>query len=79
MTSPGGATEVTLTLDVYTPAAIEQTIRAFHHLCAAEAHVEGESTHVRFELRTGSPSTVQDDFLNYALDLSAQELLSGGE
>ena len=70
---------VTLTHDVYTPAAIEQTIRAFHELCRVEASVGGESTHVRLHCKTGGPSTVCDDFLNYALELSVQELLTGKE
>lgn len=78
MMPSGDAAEVTLTHDVYTPAAIEETIVAFHHLCGVEARVEGAATHVRFDLKTVGPSTVPDDFLNYALELSAQELLSGG-
>jgi hypothetical protein len=78
MMPPGDAAEVMLTHDVYTPAAIEQTIVAFHHLCEVEARIDGEATHVRFDLKTGGPSTVPDDFLNYVLELSAQELLSGG-
>jgi hypothetical protein len=64
---------------VYTPAAIEQTIRAFHELCDVEATVYGESTHVRFLRKTDGPSTVCDDFLNYALELSVQERLIGEE
>lgn len=77
----GDAVEVSVTLthDVYTPAAIEQTIRAFHGLCRVEADIGGESTHVRFHFKTDRPSTVRDDFLNYALELSAQELLSAKE
>ena len=38
-----------------------------------------EFTHLSFHLKTDCPSTVCDDFLNYALELSAQELLSGKE
>ena len=72
-------TPVTLTHDVYTPAAIDETIRAFHELCGVEARVEGESTHLLFHLKADCPSTVCDDFLNYALELSAQELLLGKE
>jgi hypothetical protein len=72
-------TPVALTHDAYTPAAIEETIRAFHELCSVEAYVDGESTHLRFHLKTDSPSTVCDDFLNYALELSAQELLRAKE
>jgi hypothetical protein len=81
MTPVGDALDasVTLTRDVYTPAAIEQTIRAFHELCGAEANVGGESTDVRLYCKSGGPSTVCDDFLNYALELSVQELLNGKE
>ena len=70
---------VTLTHDVYTPAAIKETIHAFRELCAIETNVKGESTDLRFHSRADSPSTVCDDFLNYALELSAQDLLSGKE
>ncbi len=70
---------VTLTHDVYTQTAIEETIRAFHELCGVETDVRGECTHLCFSLKTGCPSTVCDDFLNYALELSAQELLGRKE
>jgi hypothetical protein len=70
---------VTLTHYIYAPAAIEETIRTFHELCDVEADVEEESTHLRFHLKSDCPSTVCDDFLNYALELSAQELLSSKE
>ena len=72
------AAEVTLTHDLYTPAAIEKTLVAFHHLCTVAVTVDGQATRVRFDLNAAGPSTVRDDFLNYALELSAQELLSGG-
>jgi len=70
-----GVAPVTLTRHVYTPAAIDQTIRAFHELCEVEAVVEREFTYLRFHVKTDGPITVCDDFLNYALELSAQELL----
>ena len=81
MTRAGNAAElpITLTHYVYTPAAIEQTMRAFHELCEVQAQVDGESTHVRFRIKTDTPSTVCDDFLNFALELSAQEHLSRRE
>jgi hypothetical protein len=77
----GDATDepVTLTHDVYTPAAIEQTISVFQELCTVEAEMGGDSTHVRFHLKPDSPGRVRDDFLNYALELSAQELLGRKE
>jgi hypothetical protein len=70
---------VTLTHYVYTPTAIQETIRAFHELCGVETDVNGESTHLLFQRKADCPSTVTDDFLNYALELSAQELLGGGK
>jgi hypothetical protein len=70
---------VTLTHYVYTPAAIGETIRAFHELCDVEADVEEESTHLHFYPKSDCPVTVCDDFLNYALELSAQELLTNKE
>lgn len=79
MTSREAETQVTLTHYVYTPAAIEQTIREFHELCGVEADVEGESTKLLFHPKVDCPSTVSDDFLNYALELSALELLSRKE
>ena len=66
----------TLSHDVYTPVAIEKTACAFHELCEVEADSVGESTLVRLRCKTGGPATVCDDFLNYALELSVQELLS---
>jgi len=77
MMPPQDAIEIPLTHDIYTPAAIEQTIRAFDQLCGIETDAEGGATRLRFHLKTDCPSTVCDDFLNYALELSAQELLSG--
>ena len=68
---------ITLSHDVYTPAAMEQATHAFHALCGVEADAEGESTLVRLRRKAGSPTAVCDDFLNYALELSVQELLSG--
>jgi hypothetical protein len=70
---------VTLTHYVYTPAAIEETIRAFGELCDVEADVAEGSTYLFFHLKSDCPGTVRDDFLNYALELSAQELLSSKE
>jgi hypothetical protein len=75
----GGDTLVTLTHYIYTPAAIAETTQAFNQLCAVCANVEGESTQLRFHPKTDCPSTVCDDFLNYALELSALELLGGKE
>jgi hypothetical protein len=69
----------TLSHDVYTPAAIEQATRAFHELCEVEADAAGESTLVRLRRKAGGPTAVCVDFLNYALELSVQELLSGQE
>jgi len=67
---------ITLSHDVYTPAAIEQATRAFHEICEVETDAEGESTLVRLRRKAGSPTAVCDDFLNYALELSVQELLT---
>jgi hypothetical protein len=67
--------KVAFTHDVYTPAAIEETIRAFHELCEVGADLEGESTHLHIHVKTDRPCTICDDFLNYALELSALDLL----
>jgi hypothetical protein len=73
------ATPLPLTHYVYTPAAIEETIRAFHELVEIESEAQEESTLLRLHPKADCPITVCDDFLNYALELSAQELLSGKE
>ena len=70
---------ITLSHDVYTPAAIEKATHAFHELCEVDADAEGESTLVRLRRKVGGPTPVYDDFLNYALELSVQELLTGKE
>ena len=70
---------VTLTHDVYTPTAITETIHAFQKLCDVETDVQGNCTNLRLRIKANCPSTACDDFLNYVLELSAQELLSGKE
>ena len=68
---------VTLTHDVYTPAAIKETVHAFQELCDVEVYVQGDCSNLRIHIKPDCPSSACDDFLNYALELSAQELLSG--
>jgi hypothetical protein len=81
MIPPGDGVEVliTLTYDIYTPAAIRETIHAFQELCDVEVDVQGDCSNLRIHIKPDCPSAACDDFLNYALDLSAQELLSGKE
>ena len=55
---------VALTQYVYTPAAVEETIRAFQELCDIEAYIEEDVATLRFHLKSDSPSTVCDEFLN---------------
>jgi hypothetical protein len=76
MKSREAVTRVTVAHYIYTPTAIEQTINEFHELCEVETDVDGESTRLLFRPKIDCPSTVSDDFLNYALELSALELLS---
>lgn len=62
----------TLTRCIYTPDALQQTVAAFAHICAASI-TSGDDAHI---LRiTATRPHVTDEFLNYALALSAQELL----
>jgi len=76
MNSREAVTQVTLAQYIYTPTAIERTISEFHELCEVDTDVDGESIRLLFCPKIDCPSTVQDDFLNYALELSALELLS---
>jgi hypothetical protein len=74
-----GKVLVTLAHDIYTPAAIEETIQAFQELCTVEIDDQGDCSNLRIHIKSGCPSTACDDFLNYALELSAQAMLSGKE
>jgi hypothetical protein len=63
---------ITLTRRIYTPDAIQQTVEAFANICTASV-TSREEAHI---LRVTAPRPqVMDEFLNYALALSAQELL----
>lgn len=68
-----------LTHEIYTPTAIKETIQAFQKLCNVEAASKGDCTNLQFHIKADCPTTTCDDFLNYALELSAQERLSGKE
>jgi len=63
---------IMLTLRIYTPNALQQTVEAFAKICTASVTTQKEA-HI---LRVTAPQPqVMDEFLNYALALSAQELL----
>jgi hypothetical protein len=63
---------IALTDQIYTPAAIRETIEAFRLACSA-SFTAAEATYI---LRMTAPDRhTRDEFLNYALALSAQELL----
>jgi hypothetical protein len=62
----------TLTRRVYTIAALTQTVEAFADICNASL-TESEDAFILQITCTGDQGT--DEFLNYALGLSAQELL----
>jgi len=63
---------IILTRRIYTPDAIKQTMAAFANLCTA-SFTSGDSDHIL--ILTEVRAQVTDEFLNYALALSAQELL----
>ena len=63
---------LTLTRRIYTTEALQQTIAAFANLCSASFTSEA-GAHVL--CLTAPRAQVTDEFLNYALALSAQELL----
>jgi hypothetical protein len=63
---------ITLTSRIYTPGALQQTVEAFANLCTASFTSEADAYILRI---TATRPHVKDEFLNYALALSAQELL----
>jgi hypothetical protein len=63
---------ITLTRRIYTPEALEQTVKAFAKMCTA-SFKSGEDAHV-LSITAMRPQ-ITDEFLNYALALSAQEHL----
>ncbi len=63
---------ISLTRRIYTTDALQQTVKAFSALCTASFTSEAE-THVL--CLTAPRPHVADEFLNYALTLSAQEYL----
>jgi len=65
-------TTISLTLRIYTQEALEQTIKAFANICTASF----AAAHDVYVLRITAPQQqIKDEFLNYALALSAQQLL----
>jgi hypothetical protein len=67
------ARTVSLTRRVYTPDAIRLTIETFAGICEVSLAITEEDCVLRI---TGTGLQVVDEFLNYALALSAQELLA---
>ena len=63
---------VDLSLDVYTPAAIMKSLKSFQGTLDATVETLADSA----LLRVDGDARVIDEFLNYALTLSAQERLS---
>ena len=63
---------ITLTRRIYTADALEQTVQAFATLCTA-SFTSGAAAHLL--CLTAPRPHVTEEFLNYALVLSAQELL----
>jgi hypothetical protein len=64
-----------LTGDVYTATAIQRACRDFEQLCTVTVHPRNNETHIRITPLVVNASIV-DEFLNYVLALSAQELLA---
>jgi hypothetical protein len=62
----------TLTRRIYTIDALLQTIDAFSNTCKASFTPEHDAYVLQI---TATRLEMNDEFLNYALDLSAQELL----
>ena len=67
--------EFHLTVDIYTMPATIRAAEAFKDLCRVRIYPGNEETRVILEVPEQQASVV-DEFLNYALALSAQESLS---
>jgi hypothetical protein len=68
------AKTILLTGDIYTADALRQTIEAFSRLC--EAKFTGSEANSFLLDLSCSQERIQDEFLNHALALSAQERLA---
>ena len=67
------ARTISLTRCIYTPDAIRQTIETFAGICDASFTVTEDDCLLQI---AGAGSQPVDEFLNYALALSAQERLA---
>lgn len=67
------ARTISLTRRVYTPDAIRQTIETFANICEASFTVADDNCVLQI---AGAGAQPVDEFLNYALALSAQERLA---
>lgn len=65
-------TTIALTLRIYTHEALDQTIEAFANICTASFIAANDAYVLRI---TAPQQQIKDEFLNYALALSAQQLL----
>ena len=67
--------EFRLTASIYTLPATIRAADAFKHLCRVRVLPANDETWVTLEVGEHQANVI-DEFLNYALALSAQELLS---
>ena len=67
--------EYKLSSAFYTPAAVRQGARDVSHLCRVHIQPGNDEIRVRIVLPDAKPQ-LADEFLNYVLGLSAQELLA---
>jgi len=65
-------TTIELPRRIYTDQALRQAIEAFANLCTASFTTEQNA--YMLQVRTAQPQ-IRNEFLNYALGLSARELL----
>jgi hypothetical protein len=64
---------ISLTRRIYTPEAVHQTMDTFAEICEASLTVKGDDCIL--QISSAGPHPI-DEFLNYALVLSAQERLA---
>ena len=72
---PRMAKEFTLDREVYTAAALQQARKDFASLCQVTVRPTNAAFHVTITPLTETPY-LADEFLNYALGISIQELLT---
>ena len=62
---------------VYTVEAVRESGNIFEEVCTVELGLAANEILVTLTLRADSPAPIADEFLNYALNLSIEQTLTG--